>query len=105
MSAFWTLELTESKRETYFAVWIMKEFGVEKSWTQLLKVSYEHLQSYSLLPLWMSENEDVILLESVGGYKFVLYNRRDNRVDWSEVFYDKLVLRSYDYVQSLVLPY
>lgn len=89
----------------HFGFWLMKEFGVEKSWTQLLKVSYEHLQSYSLLPLWMSENEDVILLESVGGYKFVLYNRRDNRVDWSEVFYDKLVLRSYDYVQSLVLPY
>jgi hypothetical protein len=32
-----------SYRETYFVIWKMKEFGVENSWTQFLKISYQNL--------------------------------------------------------------
>ncbi|KEH23644.1 putative F-box domain-containing protein [Medicago truncatula] len=32
-------------KKTDFVIWKMEEFGVEESWTQLIKVSYENLQS------------------------------------------------------------
>ncbi|KAI5427463.1 hypothetical protein KIW84_032754 [Lathyrus oleraceus] len=30
-------------QKTHFIIWKMKEFGIEKSWTQLLKISYQDL--------------------------------------------------------------
>ncbi|KAG5028447.1 hypothetical protein JHK87_011961 [Glycine soja] len=98
---------------THFVVWLMREFGVEKSWTQLLNVSYEHLQldqfpfpSTSMIPLFMSEDEDVMLLASYGRKEFVLVNKRDNRMDDIGGFDGKYYWPySYDYVPSLVLPY
>ncbi|KAG5027590.1 hypothetical protein JHK86_023504 [Glycine max] len=98
---------------THFVVWLMREFGVEKSWTQLLNVSYEHLQldqfpfpSTSMIPLCMSEDEDVMLLASYGRKEFVLVNKRDNRMDDIGGFDGKYYWPySYDYVPSLVLPY
>ncbi|XP_028214931.1 uncharacterized protein LOC114396981 [Glycine soja] len=36
--------LARDYKRTHFVVWLMKEFGVEKSWTQLLNVSYEHIK-------------------------------------------------------------
>ncbi|KAK7281360.1 hypothetical protein RIF29_09283 [Crotalaria pallida] len=44
-------------KRTNFVVWQMKEFGVEKSWTQFVNVSYQHLQIggpikfFSVVPL------------------------------------------------------
>ena len=98
---------------THFVVWLMREFGGEKSWTQLLNVSYEHLQldqfpfpSTSMIPLCMSEDEDVMLLASYGRKEFVLVNKRDNRMDDIGGFDGKYYWSySYDYVPSLVLPY
>lgn len=69
----------------------MKEFGVEYSWTQLLKVSYHNLLIdydfsdarikfvFQLVPLFLSEDGDTLILESnQESQTIILYNRRDN---------------------------
>lgn len=94
---------------THFTVWLMREFGVDNSWTQLLKVSYEHLQFPSIFSsppapviLCMSEGEDVMLLADTNGGRITLYNKRDNATD---VFiYQYETFFSFDYVQSLTWP-
>lgn len=103
--------LSHEHRRTHFVVWQMMDFGVEKSWTQLLNVSYQHLQvhdfpSCPMIPLCMTENIDLFLLANNEGEEFVVYNRKDNRVQCTEVFKNgKFSFFSYDYVQSLVFPY
>ncbi|KHN24391.1 F-box/kelch-repeat protein, partial [Glycine soja] len=83
--------LSHEHRRTHFVVWQMMDFGVEKSWTQLLNVSYQHLQvhdfpSCPMIPLCMTENNDLFLLANNEGEEFVVYNRKDNRVQCTEVF-------------------
>nr|KYP32248.1 hypothetical protein KK1_047111 [Cajanus cajan] len=85
-------------KNTHFVVWLMREFGIEKSWTQILNVSYEHHQPrhgfpLKFMPLFMSENEDILLLVDEGGSQFVVYNLRDNRIDHTHGF----SVRSYSY--------
>ncbi|RZC00329.1 F-box/kelch-repeat protein At3g23880-like [Glycine soja] len=103
--------LSHEHRRTHFVVWQMMDFGVEKSGTQLLNVSYQHLQvhdfpSCPMIPLCMTENNDLFLLANNEGEEFVVYNRKDNRVQCTEGFKNgKFSFFSYDYVQSLVFPY
>ncbi|KAH1260176.1 F-box/kelch-repeat protein [Glycine max] len=107
--------LSHDHRRTNLVVWLMREFGAEKSWTQLLNVSYHHLQVLDfppcpVVPLCKSENDDVLLLEDYGGgAEFVLVDKRDNSIDRMEGFNNGLssfsAFVSHDYVQSLVLPY
>ena len=96
---------------TRFVVWLMREFGVENSWTPWLNMSFELVQLFppwQLLaaPLCMFENDDVMLLANYPRSQYIFYNRRDNRIVRAEDFNDKVPLFSHDdYVQSLVLPY
>ncbi|XP_020231899.1 F-box/kelch-repeat protein At3g23880 [Cajanus cajan] len=96
-----------------FVVWLMREFGVEKSWTHLLNISYENLHihgfihAFPTLPviLCVSEDDDLMLLANYDSAEFIRYNKRDDRIDRHELFNDdKFYFFSYDYVQSLVLP-
>lgn len=60
------LSIFYDHKETHFVVWLMREFEVQKSWTRLLNVTYEHLQVFSLYilvcPICLSVNDDVIML-------------------------------------------
>ena len=63
-----------SHRETGLVMWQMKEFGVENSWTQFLKVNYHDLlidygnfsdnerRYFQLVPLFLSGDGDSLLL-------------------------------------------
>lgn len=102
------LSIFYDHKETHFVVWLMREFGVQKSSTQLLNVTYEHLQVFSLYilvcPIFLSVNDDVIVLVICQfPFRFIYYNPRDNRIYRTEDCNDKVPLYSYDYVQSLVL--
>lgn len=58
-------------------IWQMTEFGIEKSWTQLMKVSYDDLQiDYYpyLLPSYMFENGDVLIMAGVVEQQTILYH-------------------------------
>lgn len=77
---------------THFVVWQMEEFGVEKSWTQLVKVSYQYLQNsgypefYSwLIAVCMSEDDDILMMSYDDESQAILYNRRDSRLQRIEI--------------------
>ncbi|AES63639.1 F-box protein interaction domain protein [Medicago truncatula] len=60
-------------RRTEFVIWQMKIIGVEEPWTQLLKISYQNLQTryhdfadlknFQLLPLHLSDHSDTLNLQ------------------------------------------
>ncbi|KAG5046239.1 hypothetical protein AAZX31_06G172700 [Glycine max] len=93
---------------THLAIWQMKKFGVQKSWTLLIKVSYKHFEfcrSYFPHPLCMSANNDVLLLGNNSKYQLVLCNLKNNTISNIELPLREVFFISFDYVQSLVLPY
>ena len=78
--------LFHDHKGTHFVVRQMKGFGVEKSWTQLVGVSYEHLQietTSKLKPLCIYENgdgDDVLILNNyfhseVNEYNYMLASK------------------------------
>lgn len=92
-----------------FVVWQMEEFGIEKSWTQLINVSYQHLQIdrdayHPLLPLCTSEDGDVVVLANNGDFEAILYYWKNRRVERIDIPNNKIWMDAKDYVQSLVLP-
>ncbi|CAJ2670114.1 unnamed protein product [Trifolium pratense] len=78
---------------THFVIWKMTEFGVEQSWTQFLKISYQNLQVdirfgqngelrfYQLIPLCLSENGHTLIFENSVSSQLILYDLRDNRAE------------------------
>ncbi|CAL5191999.1 unnamed protein product [Lathyrus oleraceus] len=76
-------------KRTHFVIWKMEEFGVEESWAQLLRISYQDLQSvhhdvvdlqYSQwLPLHLSDHANTLILANNQERQAILYNIRDNR--------------------------
>ncbi|XP_058761559.1 F-box/kelch-repeat protein At3g23880-like [Vicia villosa] len=91
-------------KQIHYVIWQMKEFEVEDSWIQFLKISYRNLRIppnglYHLLPVCVAEKNGTLLLTSRTNGKAILYNLRDDRVE-------KLISlwwwRSATYVESLV---
>ncbi|CAL5192729.1 unnamed protein product [Lathyrus oleraceus] len=86
-----------SYRETDFVIWQMKKFGVEDSWTQFLKVSYQDLQidydfsddaekfRFQLVPMLLCEDGETLILKSNQDLQVILYNLKDNRVVRTEI--------------------
>jgi hypothetical protein len=90
-------------KETHFILWNMMEYGVEESWTQFLKISFEDLQidsdisnslPYSsqlfLLPLCVLEDRNTLIMASNqkgivdGSFTYehaIVYNWIDNIVE------------------------
>ncbi|XP_058725750.1 F-box/kelch-repeat protein At3g23880-like [Vicia villosa] len=66
-----------------FVIWQMKEFGVQESWTKLLKFEYCNqrgvFEVHDMLPLHVFENGDTLIFAS-NPKKLILYNSRENRV-------------------------
>ncbi|KAE9598974.1 hypothetical protein Lalb_Chr15g0086681 [Lupinus albus] len=87
-------------------MWQMKEFGVESSWTQLFIISDQHLQvdiDHPLIPLFTSENGDVIVMARTDDFGAIIYNLKSNRVELIETNHEFLE-NGEDYVESLVFP-
>lgn len=94
-------------QQTHFIIWKMMEFGVENSWNQFLKISYQSIEiydhlnnsSFHMLPVCLSEKSDNILLTNSLETQSILYNLRYNTVGrinktgW---------LNGWKYVESLV---
>lgn len=70
--------------KTHLIIWQMKEFGIEDSWIQLLKISYHDLQlehpRADLFPLCHSEKNDTLVLTNQSKRGIFIYNGRDNRL-------------------------
>ncbi|CAL5210723.1 unnamed protein product [Lathyrus oleraceus] len=97
-------------------IWQMKKFGIEESWIQFLKISYNILQlDYycPFLPLFLSKDGDTLLLCSLNNRESILYNLRDNSIQPIEVKVHKTGIDdetlnfvslklALDYVESLI---
>ncbi|KAK7259382.1 hypothetical protein RIF29_24989 [Crotalaria pallida] len=94
----------------HFVIWQMKEFGIDKSWTQLIKLSYEHVEiascQFEFPLLWMSENGGVFIKSRSGELQAILYNRRNDRVELVKLpKYRSCWFNPGYYVESLVWPF
>ncbi|KEH41203.1 hypothetical protein MTR_1g046600 [Medicago truncatula] len=75
-----------SSNEIDLVIWHMKKFGVEDSWTPFLIISYNDLQidysydgyemeyDFNLVPLFLSEDGNTLILHSIGEAEAILYN-------------------------------
>ncbi|XP_073222545.1 F-box/kelch-repeat protein At3g23880-like [Cicer arietinum] len=97
----------------------MKEFGVQDSWNQFLKISYQSLpidsnvlidlkqygSRLALLPLCLNGNDDTLILAWSIDSQTLLYNLRDNRVEINitDISIEIEWLLAKDYIDSLVL--
>ena len=96
-------------KENDFVIWQMRKFRVEESWTMFLKFSYQNIRVGSrsfedrhLFPLYLSENCNTLILVSDRGH-VVFYNKRENRVERSDLIRGIYRLIAKEYVESLVL--
>jgi F-box interacting protein len=111
-------------RGTHFVIWKMMEFGVQESWTQFLKISFQNLHidhgisdslAYGsqlfLLPLCVSESTNTLIMASnQEGYidywghsqHAILYNWRENKVEQIATNNRIMWFDTKDYVESLV---
>ncbi|CAK8542447.1 unnamed protein product [Lathyrus sativus] len=105
-------------KKSDFVIWQMKKFGVEDSWTQLFKISYQNLQIdydinddtkfyFKLMPLLLSKDGDTLVLKSNKEYQAILYSWRDNRVERTKISRDGgICWQSFKgYAESLVPIY
>ncbi|KAK2414067.1 F-box/kelch-repeat protein [Trifolium repens] len=93
-----------------FVIWKMAEFGVEQSWTQFLKISYQSLhirdwfsdlRYYHFFPFCLSRNGNTLILAAGHLNRAFFYNLRDNRVQLTS---DLKIIWSLakNYVESIV---
>nr|XP_004491718.1 F-box/kelch-repeat protein At3g23880-like [Cicer arietinum] len=113
-----------SFKGTYFVLWKMIEFGVQESWIQFLKISYQNLQidygisnwldveydsQLFLFPLCLSESSDTLIMASnqeIYLYaEAIIYNWSDNRVARTRFNDEILWFFAKDYTESLVSPF
>jgi F-box interacting protein len=96
--------------KTHFIIWQMKDFGIQESWIQLFKISYNNFFSrfkwLDLLPLYLSENGYTLILANNGVGEAFIYNCRGfNKVERIEVTDNIFWSEAQDYVESLVWPH
>lgn len=93
-----------------WVVWLMKEYGVQCSWTKLVMIPH-FIQNpwhgvfkwyHSLEPLCISENGVVILKTNFN--KVVLYNPNDGRLDHARIRGEPGLHDLHGYHESLVSP-
>jgi hypothetical protein len=95
--------------ENHFVLWQMNEYGVENSWTQLLKLSYQALQidcttqDYCILPpLGTLKKDHLILIESVDDrLQATILSKKEGN---AKIPMNMLWLYTRDYVPSLISP-
>ncbi|KAL3636148.1 hypothetical protein CASFOL_020695 [Castilleja foliolosa] len=82
-------------------VWVMKEYGVNDSWTKVVSILYEGDPAIFLssIPLWVLENGDILLAL---GTELVVYSPRGNGYRYPETSNIGPFLEADLYVESLV---
>ncbi|CAN4076291.1 unnamed protein product [Withania somnifera] len=87
-------------------MWVMKEYGVERSWTKLVTISspgFDH--RVNVLPLFVAENGDEVLVKL--GTELTLYNSRNASFKRlaNYVSGDFLQVQVTTYLESLTSPH
>ncbi|AES87605.1 putative F-box domain-containing protein [Medicago truncatula] len=96
---------------SHLVLWKMTDFGVQESWIQLFKISYENFHSseyllkfetMELLPLYLSKNAETLIFANDENDTTFIYNCRDNRGEQIRITNKIWWLWAKDYVESLV---
>lgn len=94
----------------HLVIWQMKKFRVHDSWTQIMKFDYTR-SSFplykALVPLFMSDNDDVVLLSEAQVAVLFIFNEGQERLQWKEIPKHKKFVRVKSvkaYSESLVRP-
>jgi len=78
-----------NSNKTHIVIWRVTKFGIKESWTQFLRISYQHLQSVfdhiynrglhmaPLVPLYLSYDGDRLIFENGLGDQAITYTIED----------------------------
>ncbi|XP_050916218.1 uncharacterized protein LOC127131338 [Lathyrus oleraceus] len=123
-----SLYFSHHTQQTHFIMWKMTEFGIENSWTQFLKISYQDLDihveyKYFLAPLCLYERDlyhhtkykcflsplclyknGIALVHAANGHGLhvIVYNWTENRIEKTRMDSSLLWMVNQNYVGSLV---
>ncbi|KAK6787471.1 hypothetical protein RDI58_015996 [Solanum bulbocastanum] len=93
---------------THVDVWVMKEYGIKKSWTKMFTIKYppyEHHLGYLFSPPFCLSNTDEILV--IFGSVFMIYNPKDDSTRYPkyvDVGDGNFGVEAKIYFESLVCP-
>ncbi|KEH34308.1 F-box protein interaction domain protein [Medicago truncatula] len=96
---------------SHFVIWKMKDFRVQESWIQLLKISYQNFcssqsllkfETMEFLPLYLSKKGDALILANDQIDTAFIYKCRENRGEPIQITNKVRWLWAKDYVESLV---
>ncbi|KAK7293140.1 hypothetical protein RJT34_16001 [Clitoria ternatea] len=98
--------------DTHFVIWQMKELGLKKSWTCLVNINLEYVETcypgieFLSFTMCLFQNGDVLLLATQAYTQFcsVLFNQRDGILKVVEIPSVLSVYNAWNYVESLVSP-
>ncbi|XP_019419223.1 PREDICTED: F-box/kelch-repeat protein At3g23880-like [Lupinus angustifolius] len=90
--------------KAHFVLWQMKLYGVIESWNIFLKISYMDIGPYYPRPLFMWDNNEIMLKINDDG-RFIVYNYRCNSLKHLEFWTSKIWIEGGTYIESLVSPY
>jgi len=94
------------ENKTHSVLWLMKIYGVAKSWTRLIMIPHEQLWNHVqhsphfIEPVLILENHIVLLISN----KFVFYNLNNGKVDSLCINSGNYVRKLRVYQESLVSP-
>jgi len=94
--------------KTEFVLWHMKEYGVQESWTQLFKISYQNLETHNthggnrLACIYV--NGDMVIFANDFRNRAFIYNVKDKTVEKIDTKKNSIQWfgEAKDYVESLV---
>ena len=94
---------------TDFIIWQMKEFEVEESWTQFLKIcylslpiDYDAVRGFVLFPLCLSEDGNTLIVVWDEAEQAIFYNLRANIGEKAKTTKEIQWFVAKEYVESLV---
>ncbi|XP_057444181.1 F-box/kelch-repeat protein At3g23880-like [Lotus japonicus] len=88
-------------KQSISEIWLMKEYGIQESWTKLFKISGEDPKTYPLTRVIHIFEDDEVLLDYQ--YKFVVYNPRHDTFK-TPLFQYKGFMTPWVYIESLLSP-
>ncbi|XP_058733921.1 F-box/kelch-repeat protein At3g23880-like [Vicia villosa] len=96
----------------HFVIWQMKDFGVQESWVQLFKISYQNfysingnlfdIQRLKLLPIHLSENGYTLILANIHKAPAFICDCRDDTIERIRITNMNQWLWAKDHIESLV---
>ncbi|KEH23068.1 putative F-box domain-containing protein [Medicago truncatula] len=102
-----SLCFSHDSNETEFVLWHMKEYGVQESWTQLFKISYQNLRMHNILDGYQLAciyvNGDMVIFANEFRNWAFIYNLKDKTAEKIKTRNSIQWFRgAKDYVESLV---